>query len=175
MRQAYFIGGKVPVALDDNRCGFVTKDGDILKCPKEVRGTGYRNKDYYMYVGDSGEYWGVMKFDSDGDEVVIKAKKYKYLIPLNASMSKFIACVDEGDYRIIDRDDETLVKLEYKDIDVVPGCFTILAKDGESWYIIDEEGKVKDKKQEIKEYDYYVPRTVRSDLQKLKDEADYDY
>lgn len=170
--QAYFIGGKMPVALDDDRFGFVTKDGDILKCPKDVKYIGYRNDKYYIYEGEN-EYVGLMEFDDDGDEVVIKAKKYRNLIPLNKSMDKFIAYVDDKDIRIIDRDDETLVKLDYKDVRVLPWSWTIMAKEGETWYIIDDEGKIVNKKLEIKEFDYDMPYRVRSDLKKLKEEQNY--
>lgn len=172
--QAYFIGGKMPVALDDDRFGFVTKDGDILKCPKEVKDIKYRSDSYYIYKGENG-YWGLMKMDDDGDEVMIKAKKYKSLSPIDASMSKFIACVDEKDIRIIDREDEMLVKLDYKYVDVITGCWTILAQEGETWYIIDEDGKIKNKKLEIKDVNLYVPRSVHSDFKKLKTEDSYSY
>lgn len=173
-RQAYFIGGKMPVALDDDRLGFVTKEGDILKCPKEVKYILHRSDSYYIYEGDN-EYCGLMKMDNAGDEVMIKAKKYRSLFPINASMSKFVACVDENDIRIIDRDDETLVKLDYKDVSVIPGCWTLIAKDGESYFIIDEDGKIKNKKLEIKNINLYVPRSVRSDLKKLKEEGSSAY
>ncbi|MDE6321836.1 MAG: WG repeat-containing protein [Muribaculaceae bacterium] len=174
LRQAYFIDGKMPVDLEDDRCGFLTKDGDIIKCPKDVKYIGYRNDKYYIYEGEN-EYVGLMEFDDDGDEVVLKAKKYKSLMPINKSMDKFIAYVDDKDIRIIDRDDETLVKLDYKDVRVLPWCWTILAREGESWYIIDDEGKIVNKKLEIKDYDYGMPRRVRSDIKKLKEEDSYSY
>ncbi|MDE6320778.1 MAG: WG repeat-containing protein, partial [Muribaculaceae bacterium] len=163
------IDGKCAIKIDDDRYGFVTVDGDVIKCPTKVKGIGDFNGKYFTYFDDDFNE-GLMEFNDDGGEMLIKAGKYKSLAPINKSWSKFIARIDD-EYRLIDRDDETLIKFEdYKSVSVLSqSAETLLAKEGNYYTVLDDDGEVIDKKLEIEEISYGNVRSVLSDFPKARD------
>lgn len=161
--------GKCVIQIDDDRWGFVTIDGDVVKCPAKVKGIGAFDGKYFTYYDDDDNV-GLMEYNDDGGEVLIKASKYKSLIPINKSWSKFIARIDD-EYRLIDRDDETLVKFEdYKYVRALSqSAETIVAKDGNYYTVLDDDGKVIDKKLEIEDINEGSIRMILSDYPKVRE------
>lgn len=161
--------GKCAIQIDDDRWGFVTIDGDVVKCPAKVKGIGVFDGKYFIYYDDDYNA-GLMEYNADGGEVLIKAGKYKSLTPLNKSWSKFIARIDD-EYRLIDRDDDTLIKFEdYKEVSVLSqSAETILAKDGNYYTVLDDDGKVIDKKLEIEDIGEHITHMILSDFPKARD------
>ncbi len=161
--------GKCIICLDDERYAFITVDGDVVKCPKEVKDVVEFNGKYLIYRGE-GDCCGLLEYDDAGGEVLIKASKYDYIIPFNKSWSKFLANMGD-EYRLIDREGETLDKFEdYKSMSVLSqSAETIIAQEGNYYVVLDSKGKVINKKLDIESMSFGDYHLVLSDLPKVRD------
>lgn len=160
----FMIGGVIPVCTA-NRMGFVTKDGVISTCPERVYGIFEYNGTYYTYSNDGGAR-GLM----DGNKVKFKGQ-YLAIWALDNDMSRFVAQDTDQEYKIINRDNETIKKLDYSKVTVLTQSRTILAKDGNYWTILDHDGDVINKKLAIKDFiaDSYTEMELRSDYNRSAD------
>lgn len=160
----FMIGGVIPVCTA-NRMGFVTTDGVTSTCPERVHGISEYNGTYYTFFNYGGAM-GLM----DGNKLKFKGQ-YLAIWALDNDMSRFVALDTDNEYKIINRDNETIKKLDYTQVTVLRQSHTILAKDGDYWTILDHDGDVVDKKLAIKSFSEkdYLDAIIRSDYKKSAD------
>ena len=144
------------------------KGEEVFKCPSKVQEIHQFEKDIFVFSKEDYDDWGVMNLKGE----VILTAKFRNITMVN---NGFIAENKNGDVQLYDSRGEFIAEIsdDFDDLEYVDG-FGILQRDGNSYYILDDDFKPinKIKYEEItgpyvpdgdSEYvvsDYFNPNTV---------------